>query len=194
MNEKLLSTIRFYFAQSVFMNSIHYKAYDRLNNVQKRNNRIVFWISGITLIVIILKIMGLEQEFDKLLSILSFCGLILTGTSLIFSLYNKEDIGEIKCQHRNIAEEYKILRNRYMFLIEEAMSNAFDEEILRNKNQIILEQYNTIGKYAPTTTGNDYTNAQNGLGLTVASDEEFTWSDNEIDRFLPKALRIAKED
>ena len=194
MNEKLLSSIRFYFGQSVFMNSIHYKAHDRLNQVLQRNNRIVFLLAGATLIVIVLKIVGLEQEYDKLLSILSFCGLILTGASLVISLYNKEDISEIKCQHRNIAEEYKILRDQYMSLIEENMSTAFNEETLRNKSQVLLNQYCALGKYAPTTTGKDYTNAQKGLGLQGANDEEFTWSDNEIDKFLPKALRIANSD
>lgn len=190
MNEKLLSSIRFYFAQSVFMNSIHYKAHDRLNQVLKRNNRIVFYLAGTTLVLIVLKIIGLELRFDKLLSILSFCGLILTGASLVFSLYNKEDISEIKCQHRNIAEEYKFLRDKYMSLIEETMSNAFNEETLRNKSQVLMNQYGALGKYAPTTTGRDYLNAQKGLGLNGASDEEFTWSDNEIDKFLPQALRI----
>ncbi|OQX75275.1 MAG: hypothetical protein B6D64_11930 [Bacteroidetes bacterium 4484_276] len=36
--------------------------------------------------MIILKIVGLEQKFDDLLNVLSFCGLVLTGTSLIFKL------------------------------------------------------------------------------------------------------------
>jgi hypothetical protein len=193
MNDKLLAIIRFYFAQCVFMNSIHYKPYSRLTEVQNRYRNITIGISGTTLIVIILQTIGFKENLTQLLSILSFCGMILTATSLIFTMYSKEDIGEIKSQHRNIAEEYKILRDSYMMLIEEAMSNAYDEKTLREKGQEFQKLYSAIGKYAPATTYNDYQNAQKGLGLSGKKDEEFTWSDKEIDCFLPPLLRIEEK-
>ncbi|MBA7534465.1 hypothetical protein ES705_26712 [subsurface metagenome] len=55
MNEKFLATIRFYFAQSVFMNCIHNKAHDRLSSIQSRHRKITFGIAGTTLVVIILQ-------------------------------------------------------------------------------------------------------------------------------------------
>jgi hypothetical protein len=116
--------------------------------------------------------------------------MILTGASLMFTIFSNEDIGEIKSQHKNIAEEYKTLRDRYMLLIEEIMSNGSDEKALRSKGQQFQKSYSAIGKYAPSTTYNDYQVAQNNLGLGNNSDEEFTWSDEEIDRFLPSSLRI----
>ena len=193
MNSKILATIRFYFAQCVFMNSIHYKAHSRLAKVQNRYRNITISISGATLIVIILQAIGLEENLTHLLRILSFCGMILTATSLIFTMYSKEDIGEIKSQHRNIAEEYKILRDSYMMLIGEAMSNAYDEKTLREKGQELQKLYSAIGKYSPTTTYDDYQNTQKGLGLSGEKDEEFTWSDKEINRFLPQLLRIEEK-
>lgn len=189
MNTKLLATIRFYFAQCVFMNNIHYKAHSRLNSVQKRNRYIVFGIASITLIVIILQVVGLETKSPNLLSVLSFTGMILTGAGLMFELYNKEDISEIKCQHRSVAEEYKILRDQFMSLIEEIMSGSKTEPELRLDFQKLQNAYSLIGKYSPTTTGTDYTETQSGLGIGENGNEEFTWSDEEIDKFLPHALR-----
>ncbi|UOY06572.1 SLATT domain-containing protein [Muricauda sp. SCSIO 64092] len=191
MNKKLLATVRFYFAQCVFMNSIHYKAYNRLKGVQERNRNIVLGIASTTLILIILQIIGLEFEYENLLSVLSFCGIVLTGASLILELYNKEDISEIKSQHRNIGEEYKILRDQFISLIEEIMSSISSEEELRMKFKKLQNLYSQIGRYSPTTTGTDYSEAQSGLGLGKNDNEEFTWSNEEIDRFLPVELRIS---
>lgn len=191
MNKKLLATARFYFAQCVFMNNIHYKSYSRLEGLQNRNRHIVLGIASATLIAIILQIVGLELQYDSLLRVLSFCGMILTGAGLVFEIYNKEDISEIKCQHRNAAEEYKIKRDQFMSLIEEIMSSSRSEKELRKSFKRLQDSYSNIGKYSPTTTGSDYSNAQTGLGLKEDSNEEFTWSSEEIDKFLPITLRIS---
>ena len=191
MNDKLLAATRFYFAQCVFMNNIHYKAYARFDSRLNLYRKITNWISGLTLVVIVLHIICLQHEYSKALAIISSCGMILTGASLMFTMYSKEDIGEIKSQHKNIAEEYKSLRDRYMLLIEEIMSNGSDEKALRSKGEGFQRSYSSIGKYSPETTYEDYQGAQKGLGLGKNTDEEFTWSDEEIDRFLPSSLRIS---
>jgi len=45
---------------------------------------------------------------------------------------------------------------------------------------------------SPVTTSKDYSKAQLALGIGNNFDEEFSWSDSEIDRFLPKNLRLSK--
>lgn len=192
MNEKLLATVRFYFAQSVFMESCHYKAYERLGKMQNISRYLVLSLASATLIVIILQLIGLELTLPNLLDILILCGLVLTASSLIFQLFNKEDLSEIKNHHKGIAEEYKSLRDVYMSLIEEIMSNSYDEVILRTKRDDYLLKYSSVGRFAPKTTYKDYINTQNGLGLIGSSEEEFTWSNEEIDRFLPSELRLKK--
>lgn len=191
MNDKLLATTRFYFAQCVFMNNIHYKAYSRLDDRQNFYRKITNWLAGLTLAVVVFHLICLQNGFSRALAIISSCGMILTGASLMFTMYSKEDIGEIKSQHKNIAEEYKYLRDRYMLLIEEIMSDGSDEKTLRSKGEEFQKSYSSIGKYAPSTTYDDYQVAQNNLGLGNNTDEEFTWSDEEIDRFLPSSLRIS---
>lgn len=195
MNQFSLSTTRHFFAQCVFMDNIHYKAYYRLANRQNLYRKIMYWISGITLLLIISKVIAFEANcspelLKTILSTLSFIGIILTATSLMFSFFQKEDLSEIKIQHRITAEAYKELRDGYLLLIEEVLSDISNENELRDKSKDFQMQYSYIGKSAPTTTYEDYESAQKGLGLSINSDEEYTWSDTEINRFLPEKLRI----
>ena len=104
MNQLLLSTTRHFFAQCVFMNSIHYKAYNRLSKRQELYRNITCIISGTTLLIIVAEIITLRafsgmELLSAILSILSYCGLILTATSLLFTMFQKEDISEIKINH-----------------------------------------------------------------------------------------------
>ncbi len=195
MNQLLLSTTRHFFAQCVFMNSIHYKAYGRLQKRQELYRTITKWISGSTLVLIVLEVIAFQTFYEKeflitTLSVLAYVGIILTATSLLFTMFQKEDISEIKINHRLAAETYKELRDSYLFLIEEIASDNGDSLELRSKLKEHQQQYSNTGKYSPTTTYEDYQEAQKGLGLKGNSDEEFTWSDNEIDKFLPGKLRI----
>lgn len=192
MNDKLLANIRYYFAQSVFMNNCHYKAYNRLSKLKKRDSNIILAMSSVTVVLLILQVIGLESDNQSLLNTLAFVGLILTGTSLIFSLISKEDLSILMCNHKNVAEKYKCIRDEYMSLIEEVMSNAYNEDLLRKKRDKLQEQYSSLGEHAPETTYDDYVSAQKGLGLKGNNDQEFTWSDEEIDNFLPIQLRLGR--
>ncbi len=177
------------------MDNIHYKAYNRLQKRQDLYKTITLWISGSTLVLIILQVIAFQVFLDKILlntvlQLLSYVGLILTATSLIFSMFHKEDISEIKINHRLAAESYKELRDLYLLLIEEITSSSDNLSELRNKSKEYQTLYSKIGKYSPTTTYDDYQEAQKGLGLKGNSNEEFTWSNEEINRFLPEELRI----
>ncbi len=195
MNQLLLSTTKHFFAQCVFMNSIHYKAYNRLQQRQNLYKNITAWISGSTLVLIILQVVAFHAFTDSvlntILSVLSYVGLILTAVSLLFTMFHKEDISEIKVNHRLAAETYKELRDSYLILIEEIASNENDLSELRSSAREHQKQYSSIGKYSPTTTYKDYQAAQNQLGLNGNSDEEFTWTDEEINRFLPQRLKVS---
>jgi len=192
MNDKLLANVRFYFAQAVFNNSCHFKAYNRLTKKKIQLSNFVVSISAITLILLILQIIGLEQKNQGLLNVLAFIGMLLTGISLIFEIFNKEDKSEQIFQHKIYAEKYKSLRDEYMSLIEEILSNSTTDEQLRIKKDNLQKRYSAIGENAPETTGADYKQAQLGLGLDGNSGEEFTWADKEIDKFLPEQLRLKK--
>lgn len=190
MNDKLLANVRFYFAQSVFMNNCHYKAYDRLKKKKRTINTFVVSVSAATLILLILQIIGLERKDQDFLNLLAHIGLLVVGTSLIFEMFNKDDVAMVLVQHKIFAEKYKSLRDEYMSLIEEIMNNSKPENELRLMKDALQKKYSSIGEHAPETTGKDYESAQKNLGASGNSDEEFTWSDEEINKFLPKQLRL----
>jgi hypothetical protein len=193
MNKKLLANVRFYFAQSVFNTTCHRKSYNRLEKRKKTISNIVTVFSAITIILLILQVVALENEYKSLITVVAFIGLALTGASLVFELINKEDLSILMYQHKGSAEKYKALRDKYMSLIEEIMSNTTDESVLKIKRDKLLKKYSAIGKYSPETDYKDYTEAQKSLGLKENKDEEFTWSNKEIDKFLPNELRLEKE-
>lgn len=193
MSKYLLSNIRFYFAQSVFMNNCHYKAYGRLEKRKNIISNIVVSFSGITIILLILQVIGFENNYKTLINIVAFVGLVLTGSSLVFELINKEDLSILMFQHKSIAEKYKVLRDEYMSLIEELLSGHTDEKALRTKRDKLQKRYSALGEYSPTTTYKDYIDCQRALGLKGNSDEEFTWSNEEINKFLPKELRLNQD-
>ncbi len=192
MNDKLLANIRFYFAQSVFNSNCHFKAYNRLTKRKNQLSNFVVTLSAITLILLILQVIGLEQKNQSLLNVLAFIGMLITGTSLVFEMFNKDDKSQEIFQHKMYAEKYKNLRDEYMGLIEETMSNTISDAELRSKKDDLQKRYSAIGENAPETTGEDYKQAQIGLGLDGNSGEEFTWADKEIDLFLPEQLRLKK--
>jgi hypothetical protein len=185
--DKTLSVARFYFAQCVFMTSIHYKAHNRLYIRERFYRNIGIVIASITLLSIVMQTIGALNNYQRLLEILSYCGLILTSVSIVFLLFCKENLSEIRMQHRNIAEEYKALRDKFMFFIGKIDGDLTIEEKTQVENMI--ELYSRLGKYSPSTTNNDYLDAQNTLGIEGVKNEEFTWSDTEIDRFFPDNLK-----
>ena len=190
MNEKLLASIRFYFAQSVFNSNCHFKARNRLEKKERRISFAICTISAMTIISLILQIVGFEGNCQLIIRIAAYLGLFSTAGSLICDRFFKSDRIQQIFMHKLCAEKYKALRDEYIGLIEEAMSNSIPEEQIRIKRDSFQKSYSSTGENAPNTDTNDYELAQIGLGISKSDKEEFTWSDSEIDKFLPRHLRL----
>lgn len=184
--DKLLGEARFYFAQCVFNASCHYKAYDRYGNERDKRHNMALWISGFSIAILCLTVFCWESGFQGILRILSLFGTLLTAVSMIFELYSKEDITEIMCYHKQAAEDYKHLRDSFMDVIRQIISDV-DKDIIEDRLQLYLHDYSILGKYSLPTNEKDYKNAQIELGLK-GEGESFTWSSEEINRFLPLEL------
>lgn len=185
--KNFLGETRFYFAQCVFNNSCHYAAYDRYEKERRIKHNIALGISAISIIILCLTLFAWETESKKLLSTLSLLGIFATAVSMIFELYNKEDLTEFMCYHKQTAEDYKQLRDIFMDIIRQIKSGV-DISLVEPKLQQCLHDYSIIGKYSLSTNNKDYKAAQKKLGLN-GQGETFTWSSEEIDRFLPIELR-----
>ena len=183
----LLGEVRYYFAQCVFNTSCHYAAYSRYEKKRECRHISALIISGVSILILCLTIVGWETNCQILLRLLSLTGIIATAATLIFELYNKEDITEFMCYHKQAAEDYKQLRDSFMDILRQIKSDKDIAEI-EYRVQKCLQDYSTIGKYSLPTNEEDYKSAQKGLGLS-GQGETFTWSPEEIDRFLPWEFR-----
>lgn len=192
MNGNLLSMIRFYFAQSVFMTTCHFNASDRINKLKEKRNKQMNCLTSITITLLVLQIIGLRISNNLIIEITSVLALLLTAIRLIFSFINKDDFSHLIFEHKNSAEKYKEIRDEYMSLIEKTMSDSENEQTIRELSDNLRKQYSKIGVYAPRTKTEDYKKSQCDLGLKSNDDENFTWPDEQIDLFLPELLRMKK--
>ena len=90
--------------------------------------------------------------------------------------------------YKKFALKFLELRDKYKNFIVDIM-NGLDEKQIIIKRDLLQEQYQIISSLSTQTNYKDYQKAQIALLGKNVSDEEFTWSDQEIDRFFPKELR-----
>lgn len=119
-------------------------------------------------------------------NILSFAGSIISTLLLILNAYTKNyDLGEIAQKYKQAANDAWLIREKYLSLITDIKIGSGEIESFQNKRDELLGELHKIYGGSPSTNFKAYQEAQNAL----QSNEELTFSDAEIDAFLPKYLR-----
>lgn len=109
---------------------------------------------------------------------------LLALITLVLAAYMKNfELGELSQKHRDAASDIWSIRESYMSLLAD-MSRLPIDEIVRRRDEL-QEQLAAIYRGAPQTDANAYTAAQAGLKLN----EEYMFTPEEIDMFLPPSLR-----
>jgi hypothetical protein len=73
------------------------------------------------------------------------------------------------------------------------MSESVSTDQIIARRDLLQREYQVISDLAPQTGSKECTKAQKRLNKRGATQgEEFTWSDEEIDWFLPEYLRMQK--
>jgi hypothetical protein len=189
MDTKNLSIIRQSFANCVFTHKVQEVAADFQN---KKANKVKILNIVFTAIVLILLVI---QTACPTALILSYIAAGITVGEVVFLIvqltFNFEQKGVL---HKNSALKFMGLRDNYRLLITDVMNESIDTQAIMAKRDNLQHQYQVICDLAPQTSGKEYTEAQKRLNKRGAvSGEEFTWSDEEIDWFLPEKLRIVKK-
>jgi hypothetical protein len=192
MNEKLLANIRFSFAQCVFNNKCHYKAVERLDRREFKFRIIVGVLSTLSMISLLFLIIGQEEKYAIFIKISSYLGLLVTVVSIILQFFNRPERIQLSFQHKQMGEKYKTIRDEYSLLITDLMGNLKNETELIQMRDKLQIRYSNLGENAPEITQKDYKNAQMALGIYKSEKQEYTWPENEIDKFLPESLRMSK--
>ena len=113
-------------------------------------------------------------------------GVIISTLLLILNAYTKNyDLGELAQKHKQAANEIWFLREKYLSLLTDLVIGEKPIEQLQIERDTLLESLHSVYSGSPSTTFEAYKKAQDAL----QTKEDMTFSDEEIDAFLPKELK-----
>jgi hypothetical protein len=113
-------------------------------------------------------------------------GVIVSTTLLVLNAYTKNyDLGELPQKHRQAGADLWIIREKYLSLITDLRMGEKPLEALQKERDHLLDVLQAVYSGAPSTTYQAYKKAQEAL----QQQEDMTFSDEEIDAFLPAALK-----
>lgn len=124
--------------------------------------------------------------FDKSSAIFPLATAALSISMVIVNSYVKDiDPGQDAQIHRDAASDIWNIREGYLSLITDIRDQAFSLNDLRARRDELQGQLHAIYKGAPHTNSKAYAEAQDALQKR----EDLTFSDAEIDVFLPGSLK-----
>lgn len=116
----------------------------------------------------------------------AIAGGLVSVALLVLNGYTKDyDLGQLAQKHRQAASDLWLIREQYLSLLTDLHSNSSSEDELREKRDNLLTELHALYSGAPSTNFKAYKKAQDALKNL----EDMTFSDEEIDAFLPKSLK-----
>lgn len=111
---------------------------------------------------------------------------VLSAVQFGLATFLKEyNLGETIQKHNTAALELWNIREQYLSLLTDLKARLVTPEVIIEKRLELHEKLAMTYKGSPRTFGKAYAVAQKALQIN----EELTFSENEIDKFLPIALR-----
>lgn len=182
--EKILEgQLRECYGRVVYTHKTHEKHADALI----KKNSCIKWgqiiLSAIIAGGVITMLFEFCPEYKKLAE---FIVAIISTILLVLNSYTKDyDLGTIAQKHRQVAAEIWLIREKYLTLLTALhMKQLSLGEICLQRDKL-LEDLHSIYAGAPSTNFKAYKKAQDAL----KNMEDMTFSDEEIDKFLPRELR-----
>lgn len=188
MDIKNLSIVRQSFANTVFTHKVQEVAAE----VQEKKAFLVKKIN-VLLVSLVLLFLFLQAKFPDNI-IFTYIGVGITISEIIFLIIQLTfNFEQRMVVHKNSALKFLGLRDSYRLLITDIMNQSISRRELVARRDSLQREYQTICELAPQTGGKEYSEAQKRLNKKgIVPGEEFTWSDKEIDWFLPEELRLKK--
>lgn len=174
---KLESQIREAYGRVTYTQTCHDKF---INRVLKANDRIKLWqiiLSAITTSGFVVAIFS----DDKVASVL---GTVVSLALLILNTYTKNyNLVETAQEHKNASDLLWKIREEYVSLLTDF--EILDADKIMNKRDELQERTAEIYSNSPRTDVRSYKAAQKAL----KTEEEQTFSEEEIDIMLPNSIR-----
>jgi hypothetical protein len=167
------------YGRVVYSHKTHEKCADILLTKLARIRLLQIVLSAITTAGFIGAVLGSGQT-----SII--IGLIVSTSLLALNAYTKNyDLGELAQKHKQAANDLWVIRERFLSLLVDIAMKERPLETLQEQRDHLIEELHTVYSGAPSTTFKAYKKAQKALKTL----EDMTFSDSEIDAFLPKELK-----
>ena len=113
-------------------------------------------------------------------------GALISVILLVLNAYTKNyDLGELAQKHKQAANDIWLIREKYLSLITDLLMGEKPLEDLQSERDSLIEELHSVYTGAPSTTFQAYKKAQDAL----QHNEDMTFSDEEIDAFLPAELK-----
>lgn len=177
--EILESQIRECFGRVVYSHKTQEKCADIVLKLHKRLKLLLIIISAIVTTSLLIKLFG-DQEWALMV------GIILSTILFGLNTYMKDyDLGEISQKHTNAANELWDIRETYLSLLTDIKASQLSINQITSQRDELQKRLFNIYSGSPRTNFKAYKEASKALKIN----EELTFSDKEIDAFLPKELR-----
>ncbi len=182
VNQPLEQQIRECYGRVVWAHKVHEKCADLLN---KKLDRIKFWqiiLSAIITTGILISVFGDSVEVGIAAALISFA---LTVLNTYVKQYN---LGETAQKHSDAAISIWSIRESYLSLLTDINSGEISQVDARKLRDSLQTKLEDIYRGSPRTNDKAYKETSKALNKL----DEMTFSDEEIDKFLPSGLRRSK--
>ncbi|WP_081790942.1 SLATT domain-containing protein [Deinococcus phoenicis] len=180
--ETLEAQIRECFGRVVYSHKTHEKAADI---ILSKLSTLKLW----QIILSAITTGGIITELTKIGNLGNAGAIVAAITSTILlaiNTYSKDvNLGELGQKHKDAASKLWGIRESYFSLLTDIRTGDVNEELIRKRRDELQSELNAIYDSTPATNSKAYSQAQRALKVN----EELTFSDHEIDVFLPEKLR-----
>jgi hypothetical protein len=181
MDTTNLQIIRESFSRVAWTHKTHEKSAEIEEGKVKKVKWINIILSALTFVLFSAGVIFSEQQIVLYLAVLMSA--ITLGYNFFLLSFNPEKLAE---SHRYIAKELWFIREKYVNLIADIINEKISGDKITQKRDQFIHELKVLYKFAPPTT----TEAYNKASSALKNNEELTFSDEEINNFLPKELHI----
>jgi hypothetical protein len=175
----LESQLRESFGRVVYSHKTHEKCADMLHS---RLSNIKVW----QIILSAITTGGFISTFLGSGNIGASIGVTISTLLLVLNAYTKNyDLGELAQKHKQSANDIWLIREKYLSLITDLLIREKLLETLQTERDKLIEDLHSVYIAAPSTTSQAYKKAQ----IALQQNEDMTFTDTEIDSFLPNELK-----
>lgn len=178
MDKINLQVIRESFGRTVYS----HKTYEKESEIQEHNAKILKWVNVSILTIGSSTLLGTLITSQTWLLII---GSIFTASGLALSIFQLSFRPEEKAyKYKQSANQLWQIREKYTCLIADVMNEKSKDEEVELRRDQLLKELDIVYKNSLSTSSKAYKIASRAL----KEQEEFTFSNAEINKFLPNDL------